>query len=384
MPKKANVLFFLHTSSLNNGAIRSLIDVIDSLQYSIKPIVLYPDRGESAIEYLQNKGINCYHVTYSTFAFHEREKRSTQFIEIVKIIIKTILFFFYIPKVVYIIKKEKINILYSNTSVIDAGVFIHNITKIPHIYHIREFGKEDHGLKCIYGDKYIYHCLNSSNALIYISDSIKTKYSKLVRPEIIQKVIYNDISDSFICPKEVFNVDQPLRVAIIGSIQKGKGQLEAIKAFSILKKRNIELHIAGLKKGKYFEDIQKYVSDNNIPNIYFDGFITDLNTYRSQMDIGLVCSSNEAFGRVTVEGMLSMMLMIGADAAGTSELIDDGRNGFLYPLGDSVALSQIISFIDSNRLLLQSIAQTAFTEARENFCSHKAAKIIYQLMNEIL
>ena len=48
------------------------------------------------------------------------------------------------------------------------------------------------------------------------------------------------------------------------------------------------------------------------------------------MDIALVASCSEAFGRVTVEAMLAGMLVIGADVAGTSELICDGVNGILY------------------------------------------------------
>lgn len=44
--RKINVLFLFHYSGLNNGAVRSMVDVISTLVHEekIKAVVLYPDK----------------------------------------------------------------------------------------------------------------------------------------------------------------------------------------------------------------------------------------------------------------------------------------------------------------------------------------------------
>ena len=60
------------------------------------------------------------------------------------------------------------------------------------------------------------------------------------------------------------------------------------------------------------------------------------------MDLELVCSQNEAFGRVTVEAMMNMNPVIGADRGATKELIRDKYNGLLYKEGDYIDLANKI------------------------------------------
>lgn len=45
---------------------------------------------------------------------------------------------------------------------------------------------------------------------------------------------------------------------------------------------------------------------------------------RKKIDVELVCSRSEAFGRVTIESMMSSNPVIGANTGGTKELIIEG------------------------------------------------------------
>ena len=62
-------------------------------------------------------------------------------------------------------------------------------------------------------------------------------------------------------------------------------------------------------------------------------FQSDLYELRKHADIALMCSRGEALGRVTVEAMLSENLVIGADSAGTKEIIQNKVTGYLYKTG---------------------------------------------------
>jgi len=74
--------------------------------------------------------------------------------------------------------------------------------------------------------------------------------------------------------------------------------------------------------------------------VEFRGFRSDIWGELARMDM-LVHATliPEPFGQVILEGMAAGVPVIAADAAGPAELISDGVNGVLYPIGDQAALA---------------------------------------------
>lgn len=386
--KIISVLFLFHYTDMNNGAVRSMVDVIESLicKYSVKTTVVYPSERGSAIEYLENLGAHCYYIPFGRLDYKLNSGFMTQTLGKAKQLIKYGITWANINKFGQVICQEQINLIYTNTVVVYAGTLLSKRYGLPHIWHIREFGKEDHGIGFLFGENSLYKKMNNfSDAVIYISNSIKQKYEKHLN--IGQYVVYNDISSNFINPKAVY-MDcncQVLKATIIGSIQEGKGQMEAIKAVEIANQSNchIVLHIAGETSGLYYEKLEDYVRSHQLEKyVIFDGFIRDTNAYRKHMDIGIVASSNEAFGRVTIEGMLSGMLMIGADSAGTKELIQDNTNGLLYELHNAKDLADKLKWAYKNRKEASRIAQIGYEDAVSKYTKGKAADVIYELIKQ--
>lgn len=62
---------------------------------------------------------------------------------------------------------------------------------------------------------------------------------------------------------------------------------------------------------------------------YF-GYQLKVAEFLKQADIAFTCSKSEAFGRITVEAMMSGCLAVGANCAGTAELIRNGETGLLF------------------------------------------------------
>ena len=279
MGEKIKILFCFHYSDLNNGGIRSMIDVIENVIKNDNVIVyiVYPTRKNTAIDYLEKLGVKTIFLPFYKLNYNKTVKKG-----IWKYTIKKIMSPFLFFKLKQIVKKEKINIIYSNTIVIDYGFILSKMTKLPHIWHIREFGKEDHGILLRGGEKALYYKLNNSKGIIYISKAIEKKYSPHIRDEIFQEVIYDDISKAFINKKSNFNInlDNSLKATIIGAIQEGKGQLVAVKAVEKANKlgAKIELHICGKKIGSYYSEVNNYVKDHKLSDqVYFDGLKTKMN-----------------------------------------------------------------------------------------------------------
>lgn len=382
MSKQIKILFCFHYSILNNGGVRSMVDIIENIikKDGVTVYVVYPTRKETAIDYLEKLGVK---TIYLPFYKLNKNGRKGMWKYIIKKIMSPFLFF----KLRQIVKREKISIIYSNTIVIDYGFILSKMANLPHIWHIREFGKEDHGIVLRGGEKALYRKLNESKGIIYISKAIEEKYSPHIKKGIFQEVIYNDISKDFINRKTNFNIDpdNSLKATIIGTIQEGKGQLVAVKAVEKANKlgAKIELHICGKKIGSYYNEVSNYVKDHKLSDqIYFDGFKTKMNEYRSDMDIGIVASKSEAFGRVTVEGMLSNLAMIGADSAATSELITDNVTGLLYKNGDIDELAEKLVYLYKDRKKLKELAINGFDFAKK-FTEGNAANEIYDMITKL-
>lgn len=382
MSKQIKILFCFHYSILNNGGVRSMVDIIENIikKDGVTVYVVYPTRKETAIDYLEKLGVK---TIYLPFYKLNKNGRKGMWKYIIKKIMSPFLFF----KLRQIVKREKISIIYSNTIVIDYGFILSKMANLPHIWHIREFGKEDHGIVLRGGEKALYRKLNESKGIIYISKAIEEKYSPHIKKGIFQEVIYNDISKDFINRKTNFNIDpdNSLKATIIGTIQEGKGQLVAVKAVEKANKlgAKIELHICGKKIGSYYNEVNNYVKDHKLSDqIYFDGFKTKMNEYRSDMDIGIVASKSEAFGRVTVEGMLSNLAMIGADSAATSELITDNVTGLLYKNGDIDELAEKLVYLYKDRKKLKELATNGFDFAKK-FTEGNAANEIYDMITKL-
>ena len=389
--KKNNILFCLHYSGLNNGAVRSLVDVIEELikNESVSAYVIYPDCRGSAIDYLEKIGAKCFYIPFYRVDYNDKTVNLKKKIRnTFAYNLKGIFSYYNFYKARRMISKYNITTIYSNTIVIDYGFVLSKKMGIPHLWHVREFGKEDHGLNLRGGERKLYANLENSQGIIYISKAIEGKYRPNIKKDVPQYVIYNDISTDFINPKKNFNMcnTEPLQVAIIGTIQKGKGQLDVIQAVAEVNKMKLKcvLHIAGKEEGSYYEEIKAYVKKHALQNmILFDGFIEEVNKYRSKMDVGVVASENEAFGRVTIEGMLSELAIIGADAAGTLELIQDGVNGLLYHKGDIEQLAKMLNLFYDDRQYMKKIAQTGYKKAIENYTTHQAAKKISEILYKI-
>ncbi|NBI71287.1 glycosyltransferase [Clostridiaceae bacterium] len=350
-----NVLFIFHDSNFYSGGTRSMYDVLAKLakRDENRLTAMLPERSEDTISSrLERLGVAVIFCDYYNISYERNEglfRHAAYFPIRIWNLYKTI-----INTEREAAKLEALDVVYSNTSVIINGViFKRRNSRIKHIWHIREFCEEDHKLNIIFGRRLYYRLLNKyTDDVIYISDALKEKYTPFInRPETY--MIYDDVSPEYY-QKIIreYKAGTQMRILMAGMISEGKGQLQALQGILEAKKLgcDVKVFFAGRQVDKkYMKRIETFIKDNGMEdNVSFLGLVKDMNSLRNQVDFGLVASSSEAFGRITIEGMLSGLCMIGADAAGTSELIADGKTGRLYKYGDSVSLGRILSELSRN------------------------------------
>jgi glycosyltransferase involved in cell wall biosynthesis len=82
--------------------------------------------------------------------------------------------------------------------------------------------------------------------------------------------------------------------------------------------------------------------------------------------------------------MLSGNLLIGADAAGTRELVKSGRNRLLYPLGDHEKLAETIQYACTHREEMRLLAEAGRKYMFENMTAQINADNVLKVYQEII
>lgn len=293
----------------------------------------------------------------------------------------------YARELTKILKAEHVDLVHINTSYSCFGAFAAKRAGIPYVWHIREFLEEDQGNR-FYFPRYSHRLMSRASLVIAISNSIYEKYSKVITKEKI-KVIYNGIdTEQFYMPGRHIFKDSRITLCYVGGLSELKGTDDLIEACRLLNARGYKdsyrLLIAGRGNEVYEAQLRDRINQYELDNIEMLGFRTDVPQVMEQADVSIVTSRCEAFGRVTVEAMLTGNLVLGADSAGTKELLQDGKLGVLYECGNPESIKEQVIFIIENRDSLTDKADVARTYMREHMSARKNAENIYREYRRIL
>ena len=101
-----------------------------------------------------------------------------------------------------------------------------------------------------------------------------------------------------------------------------------------------------------------------------------------QADAALMCSSNEAMGRVTAEAMSACLPVIGYDHAGTAELIEHETHGLLYR-GGPAELAAAMRRLVERRDLAREWGLAGWKLARGSFSTERYASRIHTVLRSV-
>jgi glycosyltransferase involved in cell wall biosynthesis len=107
--------------------------------------------------------------------------------------------------------------------------------------------------------------------------------------------------------------------------------------------------------------------------IEYRGFVDDLAALLEECTTLVLPSHHEGRSRSVLEALACGRSIIVSDAAGCRDIITDGREGFVVPLGDHESLCRAIRRIGSDSDLAENCSQAARALAEERYCEQDAA-----------
>lgn len=237
---------------------------------------------------------------------------------------------------------ESADLLLTNSITIPwLGLIAAEINK-PHIWYVHEFGNIDHNLKFIFGYEQSLKTIDAcSSRVLTIGSAVKEHLSRVIPEEKI------DIIHQAVDLKRLVNIPahssntKPMRLLCLGAIKPSKGQLVAVQATNLL---NVDdpglftLDIIGPSANNEYVRVLQ-AEQNKAIRVHVQAY--DPVEVLQNQDMLLMCSENEALGRVTLEGVASGRPVIGYACLATSEILGSGR-GLLYKPNTPEVLAEAI------------------------------------------
>ena len=323
---KIEVLYVCHTAFWD-GASLSLFNMIHSLRDYVIPIVLIPREGETTA-YCEANGIE---YVVQKFSFNIKSKKKTKllkpyFLTLLKYKIRD---WICTKKICMQLENRNIQIVHSNVSTITIGVNLSKKMNAKHVWHIREFMDLDFKMQPITGWRKLKNMIYSADAIIAITNAVYQHWGLNARnnAHIIWNAVRSKDDIAYIPQKEHYFFFSA------ASITEAKGLDVALEAFGVsrLKEAGYRLFIAGRISDEYKATIDKIIAKYELNScVNFLGYCNNVKEYMKNATAFLMCSRNEALGRVTVEAMFYGCPVIGKNTGGTLELIEENQTGFLF------------------------------------------------------
>lgn len=388
-------VLFVSNEIEKGGATKSMLTLVKQLKHlNIKCIVITPVKNGYVYNYCKNNNIECYYIKYHFVGLGFNFKGMKKFTKMLKLpyhyICNKIFNFYSLKRISSIIDINTIDIIHTNVNRDNFGIQIAKKYKKKCVMHLREFGTLDYN--CIYLRKNIYSYFNDNvDYFIAISSSIKNFFIEKGIDNKKINLIYNGVNENDIRVKDyTSNVSTSfLNIVMVGNIQETKGQIQVIEALNLCDKvlrRNIKLYLYGSGDNNYILELKKLIKCYNLEkNIIFMGYNDNIYSEIVKYDCAIMASASEAFGRVTVEYMLSKIPVIASNTGANSEIILDNESGLLYEYNNIEQLKEKILILYYNKKNVRNyIANNAYLRAKDNFTAEINARNIKLLYEKII
>jgi glycosyltransferase involved in cell wall biosynthesis len=117
-----------------------------------------------------------------------------------------------------------------------------------------------------------------------------------------------------------------------------KNHAQLVDAVAMLRQMGVPARALMVGDGEVREAIEARARANGVArDVVITGLRRDVRPYIAACDAMVLCSFTEAFSLSAIEAMALSRPVVHSDVGGAAEMIVPGRNGFLFPVGDTKA-----------------------------------------------
>lgn len=321
------VAYITNSSGSLGGATKALLQLVNELaNYGVEPLFVLPDT-EGIYSDLKKKGIKVYALNYRMNIYPPLRGLKDFLFFIPRSIGRFMLTRKTANRLAAILKENEIQLVHSNSSVVEIGRLAAAKLNIPHIYHVREYGDADFKMHYIPSKSYAHLMMRQSNT-ICITEGIQKHHGldKANRLKGRSVVIYDGVLPQQSVP--TFS-EKGNYFLFAGRLEPAKGLDFMLKGYCEYVKSTstpLPLKVAGhQRRPGYLAMIKDYIHQNGLgAHVELLGPRSDIFDLMKEAKAIVIASPFEGFGFCMAEAMFNGCLVIGRDLTGTHEQFEKG------------------------------------------------------------
>ena len=169
--------------------------------------------------------------------------------------------------------------------------------------------------------------------------------------------------------------DDEVVVTCVAEFTPTKNHSFLLAAWREVAKRFEHAHLLFVGDGELLEKTKAWVKRESLPRVYFLGKREDVPAVLSASDIVVLVSKREGLPRALLEGMAAGKPLVATDVRGNRDLVEDGVNGFLVPLGDVGALVEALGRLIGSKELRERMGE----ESRRKVEAYSLERVLQEM-----
>lgn len=242
------------------------------------------------------------------------------------------------------------------------------------IHHLRSSESPNRLLRVLYRaierryleslDGYVFNSQSSRQAVNVLAPHQKPFVVATPGGDVLQESAFGSQNNAYSQVIQPDSQRQGIEILFVGNLIERKGLHTLLSALARVNFTDWRLRVVGRDdvEPAYVRRCRNLVTSADLENqVEFLGALNDGNlvqAYRTSQLLA-VPSTFEGFGIVYLEAMRWGVVPIAGKAGGSSEIIQNGINGWLVPPGDEAVLAAVIETISRNPEILQPMSRAA-------------------------
>ena len=203
---------------------------------------------------------------------------------------------------------------------------------IPVVASVRSNPSREYESKSLYFSMRYYFpkaagvVVQTTEAAQYFGEKVKTR------------ILPNSIHPDFIKREIVPYDDRAKEIVTVGRLDDNKNQILLIKAFKKIEKEFLDYRLVIYGDGEKRQAYEKEASER----VFFEGRVSDVPDKIASAEVFVLTSKQEGYPNALIEAMALGLVCISTDCpcGGPRDLIENGKNGILVPMGEDDEMVQ--------------------------------------------
>ena len=200
-----------------------------------------------------------------------------------------------------------------------------------------------------------------ADKIIVNSNNFKNEIKKKLNLQSL--AIYNPTNPLSLSKKKLifFKKYKGLKILSIGRLTDQKDHLTLLKSLNLLSKKNIKYRCCIIGKGYKKNELQNYIDNNKMKkNVQLLGYLKHAEDFMYFSNLFILSSKYEGLPNVLIEAQKNSLPIISSNCkTGPSEILLNGKLGYLFKVGNYKELYKKIFFFIKNKKPLKKKANLA-------------------------